>query len=245
VNLLDGADQTPNEHDEIYNKWKTKFPDAPPELLEVKTQSDLYVKTLERQKDDLRKDYLSQRDELLAKAKFEEYFDRMKSTLPQDLQVALPPAKEVESLKIDPSEVKNIFKQEYQQVKLAEKETENFAKVESKLKERYGNNVAAVLREQQNTLGLSDDEINNLAKRSPEAFFRVMGLNQAQGDTFQSPPRSNQRNDNFAPRGAPKRDYQYYQELKKNNPKIYLDPKIQVQMHNDAVALGDAFGMPA
>jgi hypothetical protein len=29
--------------------------------------------------------------------------------------------------------------------------------------------------------------------------------------------------------------------MKKTNPKLYLDPKIAVQMHNDAIELGDAF----
>lgn len=33
----------------------------------------------------------------------------------------------------------------------------------------------------------------------------------------------------------------YYKQLKKDNPKIYLDPKFAVQMHNDAQALGEAY----
>jgi hypothetical protein len=41
-----------------------------------------------------------------------------------------------------------------------------------------------------------------------------------------------------------KRTWAYYQELKKTNPKLYLDPKISVQMDKDAIALGDAFGLP-
>jgi hypothetical protein len=40
------------------------------------------------------------------------------------------------------------------------------------------------------------------------------------------------------------RTWAYYQELKKTNPKLYLDPKIAAQMDKDAIALGDAFGMP-
>jgi len=32
--------------------------------------------------------------------------------------------------------------------------------------------------------------------------------------------------------------------MKKSDPRMYLDPKIAVQMHDDAIALGADFGMP-
>ncbi len=86
---------------------------------------------------------------------------------------------------------------------------------------------------------MSIEDVNALAKKSPEAFFRVMGLNEKQSDLFQTPPKSGQRNDNFAPKGQTKRDWAYYQEMKKANPKMYLDPKIAVQMHNDVLAIGE------
>ena len=53
MNLLDAPlDQgNSNERDEITAKWKDKPQD---ELLKAKVESDLYIKTLERQKDELR-----------------------------------------------------------------------------------------------------------------------------------------------------------------------------------------------
>jgi hypothetical protein len=38
-----------------------------------------------------------------------------------------------------------------------------------------------------------------------------------------------------------KRTLSYYAELKKKDPKIYLDPKIALQMEKDSQALGPAF----
>lgn len=242
MNLLDTPADLPvnNEREEIYNKWKTKFPDAPPELLESKTDSDLYVKTLERQKDELRVDYLKQRDELLAKAKFEELVDRLQN--PDNRQVTPPNVNDTEKPQYDPKEMEALILSKINESKSLDIQTDNFKKVENKLRERYGDNFASVLKDQQNTLRLSDDDINNLAKKSPEAFFRMMGLDQQTKESFQSPPRSNQRNDSFAPK-VQKRDWAYYQEMKKTNPRLYLDPKIAVQMHNDAIELGDAFGL--
>ena len=57
-------------------------------------------------------------------------------------------------------------------------------------------------------------------------------------------PRTQARPSTFAPTSQ-KRDWNYYQQLKKENPRAYLDPKIAIQMHDDAIALGDDFGMPA
>jgi hypothetical protein len=238
-NLFD-APQTTDDvslRDELTNKWKDKPAD---ELLKAKVESDLYIKTLERQKDELRTDYLKQRDELLAKAKFEELLDRFeKAPREPNLQVAPPLANEVEP-KYDPKQIESLVLSKINETKIAEKETDNFNRVQSKLQERFGNNYHSVLKEQQSTLGLSDTDVNALAKKSPEAFFRLMGLNEQSRESFQTPPRSSQRNDHFSPRVI-KRDWNYYQELKKTNPTLYLDPKLSVQMHNDAVELGDAF----
>jgi hypothetical protein len=240
MNLLEGGDQTASIRAELEAKWKDKPAE---ELLKAKVDSDLYIKTLEAQKDELRRDYLAQREELLAKAKFEEYIDQIKGT-PKDNGTPPVVPNVNDSPKFDPDEFKKLAADTYKEFEVRKQEADNYKKVETKLKERYGDNYASALKDQGESLGLSGDEINNLAKKSPEAFFRMFGLNQSQ-DLFQAPPRGNLRNDNFSPRGAPTRDWNYYQEMKKTNPKLYLDPKIQVQMHNDAISLGDRFGLPS
>jgi len=235
MNLLDTPADLPDERDEILAKWKDKPLE---EVLKAKVESDLYIKTLERQKDELRTDYLKQREELLAKQKFEELIDRYENKT-KEFQEQTPPTEVAKPF--DPKEIEQLVLNKIQETKSIEKQTDNFNKVQNKLQERFGNNYSSVLKEQQNTLGLSDNEINDLAKKSPEAFFRIMGLNdQAPRESYQSPPRSNQRNDQFTPKSA-KRDWNYYQELKKANPKLYLDPKISVQMHNDALEQGESF----
>jgi hypothetical protein len=236
MNLLDTVDQQVDERAELELKWKDKPLE---ELLKAKVDSDIYIKTLERQKDELRTDYLKQRDELLAKAKFEELVDRLQNP---DRQVTPPIVNDTEKPQYDPKEMEALILSKINESKSMDVQTANFKLVETKLRERYGDNFASILKDQQNTLRLSDDDINNLAKKSPEAFFRMMGLDNQKTEGFQTPPRSNQRADSFAPRQV-KRDWNYYQELKKTNPRLYLDPKIAVQMHNDAIELGEAFGL--
>lgn len=241
MNLLEGEDQKPDEREELLNKWKDKPLE---EVLKAKVESDLYIKTLEKQKDELREDYLKQREELLAKAKFEELIDRYekapKEKAPKESQVANP-ANDESSPVFDPKEVEKIVAKKLRETKAQEEQQKNFNEVQNKLKERYGEGYRTVVKEQQSTLGLSDDDINSLAKRSPQALIKLFGADQPRNDpSFQTPPRSGQRNDNFAPKGPAKRDYAFYQEMKKTNPKAYLDPKIAVQMHNDVIQMGEA-----
>lgn len=237
-NLFEGND-LPNEREELLTKWKDK---TPQEVLEAKINADLHIKALEREKAELRQMYAEQREELLAKAKWDEYLDRVTKT-PENLPVANTPANEVPK-QFDPKEIESLFDQKLSQYEAQKSERENFNKVQSKLRERFGDNFTSVLKDQQAALGLSVDDVNTLAKKSPEAFFRMMGLNDQPRQDYTSPPRSVQRNDSFAPK-TQRRDWNYYQELKKTNPLLYLDPKIAVQMEKDAAELGDAFGIPA
>lgn len=238
MNLLDGADLNTDPREDILNKWKDKPAE---DVLKAKVEADLHIKVLEREKAELRQMYLEKSEELQAKAKLEEYIDQLKGIPNRDNLQTPPAGNEVEdSHKFDPREIESLLDKKFSDYEKQKQETENYHKVENKLRERYGDNFAIVLKDQQALLGLSTEEINNLAKRSPEAFFRMVGLNDSKNNSFQAPPRTNQRNDSYAPR-VQRRDYNYYQELKKTNPKLYLDPKIALQMEKDAQELGDSF----
>lgn len=238
TNLFQPGNDQPNL-DDFKKKWQEKFPDAPAELIEAKAHSDYHIKTIEANNAELRQMYQEAKDELTAKAKWDEYLDRLNSNKPQSDLVAQPPANE-RTEPMDLTKIEELVQKKIQETENQKRESENFKKVQSKLQERFGNNYAEVLQEQQDNLGLSKEEINSLAKKSPEAFFRVLGLNDQPTEGFVTPPRNNQRNNSFAPK-VDRRDYNYYQNLKKTDPKLYLDPKIQVQMEKDALAMGMDF----
>jgi hypothetical protein len=223
-----------SQREELLNKWKDKPVE---EILKAKVEADLFINTLTKRTDDLSKDYLAMKQQLDATASLQELRDQIvsKATSNSDL----PNANEGnESQKTAPVDLEKEFKNLYERTRSAERQLENTNKVMSTLKERFGNNFQEVLRD----TGLSDNRIREIAAESPEAIYRLVGIDNDRRETFQAPPRSAER-PSFAPKGQPKRDWNYYQEMKKTNPKLYLDPKIAVQMHNDAIALGDAFGV--
>lgn len=228
------TDET-SARDEILAKWKDKTPD---EVLKAKVDADLYINTLTKRQDDLSKDFLNMKQQLDATASLQELRDQIvnaKTTSNSDTTNANEGKESPEPVDFD-KKVRELFEEN----RKVERQTANANMVQTKLKERFGNSYQEVLR----GTGLSEKQIQEIAQDSPEAIFRLVGLNDNSRETFQTPPKSNQRSDNFAPKGQTKRDWNYYQELKKSNPKIYLDPKIANQMHNDAIALGADFGFP-
>ncbi len=231
-------DQNKNYLEELVGDGK-KFK-SPEELAKGKATADHYIKTLETKLDELRNDYLAEKANSTATAKLQELIDQYEKK--QLASNDTPLVNEVKNQpQFDPSMLDELVTKKIQETDRFKTEQSNYNTVQNKLKEQFGSNYGTVVKEQADTLGLTGDEVEAWARKSPEAFFRIMGLNQPKQETFQAPPRSAQRNDNFAPQGAQKRTWSYYQNMKKTNPALYHDPKINVQMEKDALELGSAF----
>jgi len=237
--LLDGSLDPVDERQELFNKWKDKPLD---EVLKAKVESDLFIKTQNARLDDLRKDYLKLREEATAKASLEELIARQEKLLTNPETTPVTQREETKP-SFKPEDIDSILEQKFTQRERLNKQTENFNMVKAKLKEQFGDKASEVLKQRMDTLGLDQTFTDDLARTHPQVFLKTFGVEDTKPSGDINPPRSSQRQNQFVPQ-APKRDWNYYQELKKTNPRLYLDPKIAIQMHNDAIALGDAFNMP-
>lgn len=218
-------------------KFKT-----PQDLAKGKAQSDLYIEDMKRKQDELRSDYLKLREDATSRAKLEDLLNQLEAK--QQLNNREQPnAKEVQDKPvIDPKAIEDLFDKRFSEMENSRKFKENNKVVGDKLKEAYGENYQSTLLKQLETLDLTPEEFNDLAKRKPNLLLKTLGLDGTkQTENFQSPLRTSQRSEQFAPQGAQKRTWAYYQKLKAENPKLYYDPKTNVQMFNDHQALGNAF----
>ena len=248
-NLLDDNEPVvdPNvDYFQELTKQGGKFYDPDPEIAKKKVgkgkfESDLYIKTLERKFDQLREDYVKLDTDYKTREKLEELMDRMNK--PNQSSNEQPLVKDRDnSPSLKPEDIDNLFSKKLQEYEATKRQTENMNIVKAKLKEQLGTNYQAVLKQQIEDLGLTDDDVNALAKKSPAAFFKTLGLDQpVQTESFQPPPRSTQRNDNFKPKGGEVRDWSFYQDMKAKDPKRYYDPKTNVQMLKDYEDLGSKF----
>lgn len=210
------------------------------DLAKGKFASDHYIQTLERRLDTMRSDYLKVLEERNAAPKLQELIDRLDQTQ-QLTSRENPESKEDIKPAYDPKEVESLVSHKYQEFKKQETEQANFAKVENKAREVLGNNFKTLLKDKSQALGLTDEEVNSMARRNPDLFFKTFDLNGQSVDNFQAPPRTERRSTTFAPKGPQKRTMSYYDDLRRKDPRAWLDPKIAIQMEKDSQALGEAF----
>lgn len=233
-------DQTKNYLVELVGpdkKFKTNE-----DLARGKAEADVTIELFKKRQDELRTDYLKLREEANQQAKLQDLIDRLENPQKNTPSHEQTQVNELKQPTIDPNQMSSLVSQEILKHETNKKRTDNYNQVQNKLQEMLGSNYQQELAKRMNTLGLTADEINETAKKSPTAFYNMMGLNQqANQDSFQSPIRSSQRNDSFSPQGKPKRTWSYYQELKKSDPKLYYDTRIANQMLDDMSELGDAF----
>lgn len=202
-----------------------------------KAHSDLYVDHLKARHDELRTDWSKMREEYNAGPKLKELIDQLAAKQHTNVE---PPERNDDKPVFDPTQIESLVEAKLSQAEQKRKEEANYKMVESKLKESLGVNYQQVLKQQVDQLGLDKDFINDLARKHPQVLFKTLGLDQQAKENFQTPPQSSQRRDPFAP-NTPKRTNAYYQKMRKEQPSLYRDPKIQDQMFKDALALGDEF----
>lgn len=234
-------DQNKNYLEELVGEGK-KFK-TPEDLAKGKAYADVTIETLTKKMDELRADYLKAREENTTTAKLQDLIDQMESRVNNDTQVAThQKANEDEKSGLKIEDIDLLISDKMSQFEAQKRETANANAVQSKLKERFGEKSQSFLMEQMETLGLTRENVNEMARKQPNVLIRALGLDQVpQTENFQAPPRSALRNDNFAPKGGQKRTWSYYQELRKSKPDLYHDPKTNIQMQKDAIELGDAF----
>lgn len=240
TSLLDGGNDLPqidpdkDYFEELVGDGK-KFK-SPQELAKGKAESDIYIKTLEQRADALRDDYLKLKQEADTAARLQTLIDQM-SKKEDDHTNNNPSLDDVNDRRFDPAEIDNIVTRKLQDLEAQRRETTNWNQVQNKLQEAYGDKAASVLKQQVSQLGLPGDYADNLAKTSPDAFYRVFGLDQQrQTEDLGLPPRSQ---NTFTP-ATNKRNWEYYENMRRTDPVKYHDPKTSVQMHRDVIDIGEA-----
>lgn len=217
-----------------------KFKDAE-SLAKGKYEADQMIEVLKRQQDELRADYLKLREEATNRAKLEEIVGRLETNITKPDMNSNNPENNVNQPSFDPEQIESLVSKKLQEFESNKRAQENFNTAQNKLKEQLGDNYQTVLKDRMNELGLTEDYVNELARKAPNALVKLLAPEQAPQQQFQAPPRSGAKPDQFAPKGAEKRTWTYYQKMKQENPKKYYDPTTNVAMLNDMMILGDSF----
>lgn len=211
---------------------------SPEDLARGKYEADNYIQILQRRFDELREDNERIRGESAAKARLEEILDKLDSQFHKTDDRDITDNANNEVKPFDPKEIESLFEKKITERETQLKQQNNFNQVRDRLKEHYGENYTAVLEDQIQSLGLTKEFFNDLAKNHPTVLFKTLGLDQKPNQQFVSAPRGSV---NFKPTAPKKRTYSYYQNMRKENPTLYFDRKTTIQMHEDAQEQGQAF----
>jgi hypothetical protein len=207
------------------------------ELARGKYEADQFIERLKQEQAALR-------DELNSRKRLEEVADLLSSQQKNQSTEGPPPARDDgdKGNTLTPEQLEKMFderlsKREQQQVR-----TNNINTVKQKLTETFGQNFAAKLEQEAQSLGVTKEYLTNLAAESPSAFYRLVGLDaqKPQSNTY-SPLPSSVNQAAFAPNVTGERTQTFYEKIKKDDPRTYWSPKVQNEMHRDAQRLGAKF----
>jgi hypothetical protein len=169
-------------------------------------EKDLYIKRLEAENAEARAAAVKRNNEDEFLKKLEEVTLRTKSPEQQD-----PPVRRDEPAQaaITPESIDKLLDdREAERTRKA-----NLATVTNRLTELYGDDYRSRVQSPAKALGVGTDFLTEAAAKNPQAFYRLMGLDQAKRDEFTPPPRSSM-NTSATPSTAGKKDYAYYNRLR-------------------------------
>lgn len=141
---------------------------------------------------------------------------------------------------IDDSKIRDLLKNLLAEEAQNRTTETNRQKVTRVLTEQFGDQAKVVLNHKAQELNMSVSDMQELAYKSPSAFFRLIGASEtpAPGVSPQLPISSVNSVSN--PNASGKRGRRYYEALKAKDPKKYLDQSTTIQMMHDMAALGKA-----
>lgn len=211
-------------------KFKT-----PQDLAKGKAESDLFIDRLQTENAELRKD-------LKAITTLAELTDKW--ALMQKQQTDPQVFEDNQSQKtvseaLTPEKLESILNSKLSEHEKLKVRQTNASFVREELKKTFGDRFSSKLKTELDNLGLTEEQANKMAEEQPKAFLRLFQGSSGKSDSFQSPPKS-AINAPFMPNTV-ERTQKHYDLLREQNPNLYWSPKVQNQLHDDAIRLGERF----
>lgn len=192
-------------------------------LARGKAEADLYIKQLTERLDEARK-------ELGSRTSLEDFLKEMKS-----LREPAPPQNVQEPIKpdggtVDDSTLEEKILRILEQKSQKEVGESNLDRVKRVLNDQLGSEARAVINKKSTELGMSVQELESLAAKSPSAFFTLVGVaEQRQPSMTPVAPRGSV-NSLGNPQVAGVKNKAYFDKLKQTNPSAYWDKNTTAEM---------------
>lgn len=214
-----------------------KFKD-PQVLAKSKLEADNYIKSLEEQLKQLRgelgkEDYAAK---LLEQLQNKGANSTTANTVaPKDTNGGPNPSDTKPVISEDV--IKALVEQTLTQREQANTASQNEKIVQDELLAKYGTGAKDHVTRKAQELGMTLNKLGEIAQESPTAFFTLIG--EPKKD-FK--PLTQGTINTASIQTSAERNWQYYQELRRKDKKLFYSPKVQQQLIADKQRLGDRFG---
>ena len=213
----------------------------PEVLAKGKMEADAYIKNLEDQLSQMRDD-LGKQDyaaKLLQQLEGRASASTTDKPLESNTNTSGTVTEGHTNLAVSENDLKSLVEKTLTERELQATANQNISAVDSKLQDMYGTEASKVLLNKSKELGISLERMQNLASESPSAFFTLLGEKQ---ESFKPMTQGSVRTDGVAMQSSAQRDWSYYQKLRRENRNEYYSPKVQQQLMEDKMRMGDKFG---
>jgi hypothetical protein len=212
-------------------------------LARAKVESDAFIERLKTEN-------AAQREALKGEQKLDEFFDKLKSTLPTPGTPSTPvtnPGEQQPNQSPNPNNNQALSPEDV--LKLMDKrdqvtrEQRNLETAVSKVQEVFGANYKSVMAQKAADLGMAPEALVSLAKTQPQAFLKLVEADKAPSNSGTAPPRSSVNTNSFTANPSQARDKKHYDALRKQmgDRKFFSNREVQNQMHKDAQEQREAF----
>ncbi|MGE3523031.1 MAG: hypothetical protein AB7I96_09220 [Candidatus Dadabacteria bacterium] len=208
-------------------KYKT-----PDEALQSVPHAQEHIRKLEQTLNEMR-------DELASRSKLDDLIQRL------DTQNSMgnggepsTSAQPVESF--DPLKVQSLLDEMLTKRELEAKTKANLGQVVTSLKAQFGDQAEAAYVAKARELGLSKQEFDQIAARSPQMVLAHFPKQESRGNVATRSDVNPAALPSIGGNAKPG-THAWYKELRKADPKSYFSKEVQVRMHEDAQRLGADF----
>lgn len=224
VQVDDPIDEDKDYFNELVGEGK-KYKDTQA-VAKAIVHKDGHIKRVETENAELRE----QLQQARSTKRMEEMLDQLAS-----LQKETTPSN-VDTPSREPEKVNTLSEQDVEKIldrkeQLRQRQA-NADVVVDRLTKVYGASFPDHVATQARNLGMSVQQLDELAQMNPQAFFKLMDLPQGKEQARETaPPRSTS---GFAPT-ATRKNWWYYEEMRKNDKKRYDTIAVQNEMMNEAI----------
>lgn len=224
----DGNEVIENAYETLVGEGK-KFGDNE-SLAKAKIESDRYIARLLQEQAEMR-------DALQKRINEEEFLTKLESLSRKSPEPATPPVeRDVPAVSITPDTIEDIIEKR----EAIKARNTNLNEVEKKLQEVYGDEYKRRVQTQAQQLGVGTDFLTDVAGKNPQAFYRLMGIDQnTQPKESVAPPRSTVTG--LSPSAVTdKGRYAYWAEQRRQKGDgWYFSTGVQQQLWNELTRVGE------